>query len=100
MQGYDMNVKFDFENAKTVADYVVGGDLGTVVLCKVTPAKWHVTDMRGYILFTGATRKSCLVQMDYLKARGRADEIAAEAAAAESIADARKSVVIKDAGEP
>lgn len=93
MQGYDMTVKFNFEDAKTVADYVVGGDLGTVVLCKVASAKWHVTDIRGYILFTGMTRKSCLVQMDYLRAKGRADEIAAEAAAAKSIADARKSVV-------
>ncbi len=94
-----MKVKFNFEDAKSVTDYVVGGDLGTVVLCKVKPAKWHVTDMKGYILFTGITRKSCLVQMDHLKARGRADEIAAEAAAAKSIADARKSVVCKNAGD-
>ena len=61
-----MKVKFNFEDAKTVADHVVGGDLGTVVLCKVTQAKWHITDIRGYILFTGSTRKSCLAELENL----------------------------------
>lgn len=94
-QGYDMKVKFNFADARTVADFVVGGDLGTVVLCKVKQAKWYLTDIRGYILFTGSTRKSCLLELDHLITRGKADEVAAEAAAAKSVADARKSVTCK-----
>ena len=85
-----MKAKFSFADARSVADFVVGGDLGTVVLCKVKQTQWHLTDIKGVILFTGSTRKSCLAEVDRLIARGKVDEAVAEAAAARSVADARK----------
>jgi len=87
-----MKIKLDFTEARSVADFVVGGDLGTVVLCKLKQAKWCLTDIKGFILFTGSTRKSCFVELDRLIARGKTDEAAAEAAVARSVADAKKSV--------
>jgi len=87
-----MKIKFNFENAKTVTDFVVGGDLGTAVLCKVTPAKWHLAEIKGFIIFTGRTRKSCLIELDRLIVQGKSEEVAAEAAVSKSVADAKKSV--------
>jgi len=87
-----MKVKFNFANAMTAADCIVGGDLGTAVLCKVKQAKWHLTDIKGFILFTGKTRKSCLEELERLIVQGKADEAAAEAAAAKSIANAQERI--------
>ena len=96
-----MKIKLDFTEARSVADLVVGGDLGTVVLCKLKQAKWYLTDIKGFILFAGSTRKSCFVELDRLIAQGKTDEAAAEAAMAQSVADAKKSVRDKvSAGKP
>jgi hypothetical protein len=87
-----MKIKLDFAEARSVTDFVVGGDLGTVVLCKLKQAKWCLADIKGFILFTGSTRKSCFAELDRLIARGKTDEAAAEAAVARSVAKAKKSV--------
>lgn len=87
-----MKIKLDFAEARSVTDFVVGGDLGTVVLCKLKHAKWCLADIKGFILFTGSTRKSCFAELDRLIAQGKTDEAAAEAAVAQSIADAKESV--------
>ncbi len=91
-QGYGMDIKFDFAGAKTVTDVVVGGDLGTVVLCKVSRSKWCLTDVKGFILFAGKTRKSCSLELERMIARGKEEEAAAEAAAARSVAAALEFV--------
>ena len=78
-----MIIKLDFAEARSVTDFVVGGDPGTVVLCKLKHAKWCLADIKGFILFTGSTRKSCFAELDRLIAQGKTDEAAAEAAVAE-----------------
>jgi len=87
-----MKIKLDFTEARSVTDFVVGGDLGTVVLCKLKQAKWCLADIKGFILFTGSTRKSCFAELGYQMVQGKTDEAAAEAAVAQSIADAKESV--------
>ena len=87
-----MKIKLDFAEARSVTDFVVGGDLGTVVLCKLKHAKWYLADIKGFILFTGSTRKSCFAELGYQMVQGKTDEAAAEAAVAQSIADAKESV--------
>jgi len=85
-----MDIKFNFADAKSADDVVVGGDLGIVVLCKVARAKWYLTDIRGSVLFTGNTKKSCAVELERLIAKGKQDEAIAEAEAARSVANAAK----------
>ena len=87
-----MKIKLDFAEARSVTDFVVGGDPGTVVLCKLKHAKWYLADIKGFILFTGSTRKSCFAELGYQMVQGKTDEAAAEAAVAQSIADAKESV--------
>lgn len=85
-----MKTRFNFADAKSVADVVVGGDLGVVVMCLVARRKWYLTDIKGSVLFTGKTKKSCVVELDRLIARGKEEEAIAEAEAARSIASAGK----------
>ena len=56
-----MTTQIKIDNMLTVESNVIGKD--TVLLCKETPHKWHLTTPEGAVLFTSKTKKAAVLDL-------------------------------------
>lgn len=61
----DMTNQIEIENMQAVENCVVGND--TLLLCKETPHKWHITNSKGGVLFTSKTKKAAILEIGALR---------------------------------